>query len=333
MGKYLKEFENHSAYETFTGTSEFILPNVSTCINENDVHYNPYVEPVETRLVCVYNVTQAEIDEGEGGAEIALMHSSYGPDVLASMEVDGVELQEITSTYRFQTAGNHTVKYTLEYPTSIDGSGAFSGCRDNFISVTIPNSVTLIANDTFADCESLTSVTIPDSVTEIGGDAFRGTSWYSSYSANTDNIYGGIVYINDIAYQATNTAAASVTFKDTTTLIADSALINCSNLTTVTIPDSVTKIGWSSFEYCSGLESIIIGSGVTEIGESAFANCYELANITCNATTAPDVSYSVNPVFYSLPEHGTLYVPNGSTGYDAWLEETALGEGWTKVEQ
>lgn len=28
---------------------------------------------------------------------------------------------------------------------------------------------------------------------------------------------------------------------------------------------------------------------------------------------------------------GTLYVPTGSTGYDAWM--TVLGNGWTKVEQ
>lgn len=44
MGKYIKLFENHSQYETFIGgggDSPFIKPNVSYCIQENDVHYNP----------------------------------------------------------------------------------------------------------------------------------------------------------------------------------------------------------------------------------------------------------------------------------------------------
>ena len=43
MGKYLKKFETHTEYEAFTATSEFIKPNVSLCVEENEVHYNPYV--------------------------------------------------------------------------------------------------------------------------------------------------------------------------------------------------------------------------------------------------------------------------------------------------
>jgi hypothetical protein len=41
MGKYLKLFDTHTEYDTFTQTEDFILPNVSHCITENHVHYNP----------------------------------------------------------------------------------------------------------------------------------------------------------------------------------------------------------------------------------------------------------------------------------------------------
>ena len=41
--KHIREFENHAAYEA--AQSGLILPNVSLCVNENDVHYNPYVDP------------------------------------------------------------------------------------------------------------------------------------------------------------------------------------------------------------------------------------------------------------------------------------------------
>ena len=41
MGKYLKLFSNHAEYDAFLETEDFIKPNVSHCIQENDVHYNP----------------------------------------------------------------------------------------------------------------------------------------------------------------------------------------------------------------------------------------------------------------------------------------------------
>ena len=41
MGKYLKKFENHSQYESYIAT-DFVKPNVSICVQEGDVHYNPF---------------------------------------------------------------------------------------------------------------------------------------------------------------------------------------------------------------------------------------------------------------------------------------------------
>ena len=43
MGKYLKLFENHADYVSYSGG--MILPNVSHCITENHVHYNPILPP------------------------------------------------------------------------------------------------------------------------------------------------------------------------------------------------------------------------------------------------------------------------------------------------
>ena len=41
--EYIKAFNNHSAYtEVQDG---LILPNVSYCIEEDEVHYNPYIDP------------------------------------------------------------------------------------------------------------------------------------------------------------------------------------------------------------------------------------------------------------------------------------------------
>ena len=39
MGLLIKRFNNNAQYETFTGTSEFIAPNVSLVLDGYDVHY------------------------------------------------------------------------------------------------------------------------------------------------------------------------------------------------------------------------------------------------------------------------------------------------------
>ena len=39
--KYLKSFENHSQYNEYAGGGGMLKPNVSHCVSENEVHYNP----------------------------------------------------------------------------------------------------------------------------------------------------------------------------------------------------------------------------------------------------------------------------------------------------
>ena len=43
MSTYLTKFENNAAYTA--AESGLILPNVSYCVSENEVHYKPYVDP------------------------------------------------------------------------------------------------------------------------------------------------------------------------------------------------------------------------------------------------------------------------------------------------
>ena len=56
MPKYLKLFETHQEYETYLGGGEMILPNVSHCIDQNDVHYNP-----KKQEVTLYTITNISI--------------------------------------------------------------------------------------------------------------------------------------------------------------------------------------------------------------------------------------------------------------------------------
>ena len=77
----------------------------------------------------------------------------------------------------------YNYKGTMPSNTSIsieDGSlgiagSAFRNCSD-LISITIPNSVTIIGNLAFMNCSGLTSISIPNSVQSIGERTFQGCS-------------------------------------------------------------------------------------------------------------------------------------------------------------
>ena len=148
MGKYIKKFTTHAEYQSYINGSDAYLPNVSTCDDQpTHVHYNPYVEPVGVdKLTVTYDVKSTSEDT-------ALFDSSYGSSI-ASVEIDGVELQTVQNTYRFSTTGEHVVKYTFNNPAEI-GANCFK-----------PDSVRLY----------ITKFEVPETITYIGYDSFNSSA-------------------------------------------------------------------------------------------------------------------------------------------------------------
>lgn len=162
------------------------------------------------------------------------------------------------------------------------------GCI-NLTSITIPNSVTNIADCAFFGCKSLTSVTIPNSVTSIAGSLFYGCSGLTS-----------IIIPNSV------------------TSIGSYAFVNCSSLTSIIIPNSVEIIEYSAFSGCSGLTSITIPNSVESIAQQAFMDCTGLTSITCEAST-PNAYYDA---FARVDSSIPVFVPENSVsaykGAEGW---------------
>ena len=199
MAIYLKKFENHTQYDTYINGSGAILPNVSICTTEGDVHYNPYVEPVETRLVAKFDVYDT--------TETTQLCDSSAVSQFSEIEIDGVEQPSVVSAYTFSTEGEHTVKYTLADPTTI-GESAFQYCS-RLQSIDIPTSVTSIGGYAFSNCTILTSIDIPNSVTSIGYGAFMDCFIISC------TIGSGVTSIGEKAFY-NNSSLESVTIMSTT---------------------------------------------------------------------------------------------------------------------
>lgn len=115
----------------------------------------------------------------------------------------------------------------------------------------IADSVVVIRNRAFDDCNYLEHLIISDHVEKIGDYAFSG-----------------------------NEALSSVHFGSSVTTIGIGAFGGCKKLTDLVIPDSVTTIRYKAFNYCSGLTgTIVIPNGVSLIEEYTFEGCTALNGV------------------------------------------------------
>jgi len=308
MGKYLKLFDNHALYEAFTQTEDFILPNVSHCIEENHVHYNPLTPPPMNiiRYEASEKLTETTSDKSSG-----LHTNKFGTTMVSHTFENGVgtiEFEDDVTTfgsYAFYNCGNMT---SIDIPNSVTSIGqqAFQSCS-GLTSVTIPDSVTSIGDTAFVSCSGLTSVTIPDSVTSIGQTAFSNCSSLTSVTIgsgvtnidsmafyNCVSLESIVVNNSNTTYDSRNNCNAIIETAPNTLIsgckntiipegvisIGSQAFGGCSSLTNVTIPDSVTSIGQGAFSDCSGLTSVTIPDSVTSIGGAALYGCSGLTSIT-----------------------------------------------------
>ena len=143
--EYIKKFENHAQYETFTASTEFVLPNVSYCKQEDEVHFNPGSEPPQPAMPITYTASR----------KFYVDLNAFTPAAIS---------EDYDST-------THTGVIEFNAPVTGIGDSAFM-MNQNLMSIELPNSVTTIGQNAFGTCTSLESIDIPSGVTSIGNSAF-----------------------------------------------------------------------------------------------------------------------------------------------------------------
>lgn len=188
------------------------------------------------------------------------------------------------------TIGSYAFKSTLlesiVIPNSVDtiDTGAFQYCHQ-LANVDLGNSVKFINYSALNDCRSLRSLNIPASLMEIKGHPFSGCSSLTSISVDPNNPY----------FDSRENCNALIR-------TADNHLVQgCVN---TIIPNSVTTIGAYSFFQFDSLTSIIIPENVSLIEPCAFVHCSSLMDVTCLATTPPEIWYE--SVFDSTTRNNAL---------------------------
>ena len=162
-------------------------------------------------------------------------------------------------------------------------------------SYTVPNSVTSIGDDAFADCPNLISATIGDSVTSIGAAAF-----WSCISLTNVSIGAGLTSIGydgfDGCYSLTTITVAT---NNPAFSSVEGLLFNKNQTTLIRCPGGIVG-------------SCTIPSSVTSIGNFAFLNDYKLNSVYFEGN-APSLGLSV---FY---DELTVYYMPGTANWSSSL--------------
>ena len=265
----------------------------------------------------------------------------------------------VTSIGRHAFTGVKNLNYGDYTGVTVDGNFIFSDAQKTQLiryigsatNVTVPSTVTSIAEGTFAGCSQIEEITLPF----VGDKQHQPTDTYqypfgyifgkSSYTGSTETTqyyYGSTteyessdtyyipanlkkVTINGSSYIPYNAfyyceGLTSVTIGNTVTTIGDNAFYNCNGLTSMSIGNSVTSIGKSAFIYCEKLTSISIPNSVTSIGDGAFRYCKGLTTISVGSGNT--VYASENGVLFNKNKTTLLFYPEGKAAASYTIPNT-----------
>lgn len=209
--------------------------------------------------------------------------------------------------------GNYTVTVLGEDSFSTDDfdSPLYDIHHTKIHSVTIPQSVTSIGKDAFAQCRALQSLTIDDAATSIGDWAFD-----ECYKLTTLSLGKKITTIGDYAFYDCR-ILNNVTIPQRVTSIGDQAFGCCYGMDSFTIKDAATSIGEYAFFDCQSLTTLSLGENITTIGDDAFRSCYKLETITLPAGLASFGNCLIGcPAGRKWDYHGNPINPIGAIYYN-----------------
>lgn len=161
-------------------------------------------------------------------------------------------------------------------------------------SVVIPQSVRKIYTGAFDNCLSLANITAEGTPEMVAPDAVSNTKWFLeskekfltlggillAYNSEEPvaEIPAGVTVIGASAFEG-NPYVTTVKCPDGVQKIKASAFYRCTSLQLVMLPDSVVAIGDNAFFGCNTLAYIQVGKGLVSIGEHAFVSCDALKEL------------------------------------------------------
>lgn len=198
-------------------------------------------------------------------------------------------------SYRSYNGGIEVYQYDgktcpadMVIPEQIDGR-TVKAIGEDFISmnkdvqaVTVPNTVTKIADSAFNSCENLVKINLPTALETLGNFVFTDCIKLTDIRGGSAKytVSAGAIYSADKTVLFYAPAVSDIAIPNTVHTIAEYAFYYNSNLESISLPASVTKLGEGAFGDCSQLHQVVLPeNSLTEVGDFAFANCIALTEL------------------------------------------------------
>jgi len=347
MSKYLKLFDTHNEYSAFTQTEDFVKPNVSHCIQENEVHYNPYdysdryltfvVRESGTTFQFngktvdnVVNVASFSIDNGEtwtelpSGATTAALDAGdrilwKGEMTPNSSNYEGIGT--FTSTKTFDVEGN---VMSLLFGDNFKGQTSLDGKNYVFSNLFFENTNVVSAKN----------LSLP--ATTLANYCYGGMFWGCTSLTTAPELHATTLAQN--CYNGMFRDCTSLTRAPElpATTLANSCYVTmfygCTSLTTAPQLPATTLADYcyfSMFQVCTSLTSTPELPATTLANscyQYMFRGCTNLNYIKAMFTTTPSDTYTKNWVD-GVASTGT-FVKNSAATWNV-SGVNGVPEGWT----
>ena len=205
-------------------------------------HYNEYGKPE-----LWSDTTDAPIDDP--------IHTEYSQGLTYAANGDGTCAVTGIGTC---TDTDIVIPFTSPKGDRVIAIDDYAFFWSDIISVTLPDSVTIIGEGAFAMCYALSEVSLGNGVAIIGAGAFSGCGFTSITLPNSVIAIG--------AYAFESCALENIVIGSGVTSIEAQTFYDCTNLTTITIPSSVTRIDPCAFLDCTSLTCIYYEGTAAEFG-------------------------------------------------------------------
>ncbi len=191
----------------------------------------------------------------------------------------------------FEIANNELIKYKGTSANAVNPEGVTKIAAKAFLrkknleSITIPASVTSIANRAIEGCGALKRIDVDsaNTVYRCAGNCLIDVKKKTVIYGFADSVIPSDGSVNAIAANAfTDVQFTEAVIPEGIKTIGANAFKGCTNLKSLTLPNTLKSVGPSAFKYCKALKSITVPKNVTSIGTEAFAECTALTEINFN---------------------------------------------------